>query len=244
MNRRSFLRGVAIATACACMRGPYHAFAAEHLSVAAPPASSGELFASLSGNDHGDGSFLSPLRSLSEAARRMREASLPVTLSAFTAVADGAIAVLRWTTQAETNNAGFYVEQAAGAAWEDRLFVPGHGTTSDANDYEARIHGLPIGSHRFRLRQIDFDGHTSFSSEVEVEGAASISLTLMPNPARETVQVLGLEDGQTVALYDLAGRRVFQQRATGFQLQLNVALLARGHYQVRAGMHTQSLTLL
>lgn len=235
---------MALATACTAVRWPYPAFAAQHQGAAVLSGAANELFASLSGDDRGDGSMLSPLRSLSEAARRMREASLPVTLGMFTGMADGSVALLRWTTHAETNNAGFHVEQFAQAAWEDRLFVAGHGTSSDAHRYEARLSGLPPGIHQFRLRQVDFDGHTSYSPVVEVEVTTLSRFTLMPNPARDVVQMIGLEEGQTIALYDLAGRRVLQQRAEGFLLRLDVATLPRGMYVVRASTHTQPLTLL
>ncbi len=68
-------------------------------------------------------------------------APLPVELSAFTAAADGQSAVLRWTTESETNNSGFAIETLRGNAWTELAFVAGRGTTSERMSYEQRIGG-------------------------------------------------------------------------------------------------------
>ena len=101
---------------------------------------------------------------------------LPVELTSFAATADGGAVVLSWTTASETNNAGFEVEHRSGDAagtamssvWQRLAFVEGRGTAVEAQTYGFRAEGLAPGTHRFRLKQVDYDGVFEYSPEVEV----------------------------------------------------------------------------
>lgn len=155
-------------------------------------------------------------------------APLPVELTAFDAVADGSNVLLRWTTASETNNAGFEVqvlgkseeenERAKDAvrddAWQVLGWVDGRGTTVEAQHYTYRVKALAAGTHRFRLRQIDFDGTFDYSPEVEVSVAVPGEYHLAPaypNPFNpQTAFSLGVAQAQSVqvAAYDALGRRV------------------------------------
>jgi len=99
--------------------------------------------------------------------------ALPVELVSFAASANGRAALLRWETMSETNNAGFHVEQHAtlsdrSAPWRELAFVAGRGTTAERTTYAHTVSGLTPGTYSFRLRQVDFDGTTSYSPTVEV----------------------------------------------------------------------------
>ncbi len=146
----------------------------------------------------------------------MTSVPLPVELTDFTALADGQDAVLVWQTATETNNAGFTVEHAAPSdtTFTAVAFVEGQGTTAEAHRYRHRVEGLAPGAHRFRLKQVDFDGSFAYSAEVEVEVSLPEAFALgeaYPNPfnpvtrlelsVRETEQV-------EVSVYDVMGRRV------------------------------------
>lgn len=145
------------------------------------------------------------------------DAALPVELTAFEAVLNGEAVVLRWATASETNNAGFEVEhRPAGPAgtWQSRGFVAGHGTTTEARAYTYSLDGLAPGTHRFRLRQVDYDGRFEYSPEVEVSVALTKSHVLSPaypNPFNPRTQfTLALQQAQhvIVAVYDMLGRQV------------------------------------
>lgn len=113
---------------------------------------------------------------------------LPVELVSFGAVSDNGTPVLNWETASELNNAGFEVQRAAGdGAFEKVSFVTGHGTSDAAHSYSFRDESaVPNIAYRYRLKQLDLDGTTSFSSVVEVftevAGLAAIS-EVYPNPA-------------------------------------------------------------
>lgn len=141
--------------------------------------------------------------------------ALPVELVGFTAVAAGSdAAVLRWTTASETNNAGFEVQQFLGGTFTALGFVDGRGTTTEATDYSHRVDGLTAGTHRFRLKQVDLDGSTRYSAEVEVavELAETYQLSAAyPNPFNPvTTFTLAVQQPQdvTVRVYNLLGQVV------------------------------------
>ncbi|GAB5519456.1 MAG: hypothetical protein RhofKO_17070 [Rhodothermales bacterium] len=122
-------------------------------------------------------------------------AALPVELTAFTATVDGDAAHLAWETASETNNAGFRIEHwhPGDAAWTERGFAYGHGTTLEAQRYRFTAEGLVPGSHRFRLRQVDYDGTFEYSPEIEVsvELAEAFQLSeAYPNPFNPEANVM------------------------------------------------------
>lgn len=171
---------------------------------------------------------------------------IPVELVAFSATVDGSDLMLNWSTASETNNAGFEVQMLTEDNGYDVLgFVEGHGTTTEAQTYSFRAADLPVGTHTFRLKQIDFDGAFEYSGEVEatvgVVGTYRLS-DVYPNPFNPQAQfTLAVASAQNVniAIYDVMGRRV----ATLHEGQLDAnetynftvdgANLASGAYFVR-----------
>jgi len=143
------------------------------------------------------------------------DATLPVELVAFNAVADEGDVLLTWETASETNNAGFRVEQqSAGGRFEHIAFVPGAGTTTETQAYQHRVVELAPGTYTFRLQQVDRDGTVHTSPEVEVALALDTPYALSaayPNPARSAVQLdLMVRRPQAVRafVYDALGRHV------------------------------------
>ncbi|MBO4599445.1 MAG: T9SS type A sorting domain-containing protein, partial [Bacteroidales bacterium] len=55
---------------------------------------------------------------------------------------------------------------------------------------------------------------------------------IMPNPAREAVSVLSSYGLESVAVYDLTGRRLMEQPAEGLAATLDVTALPKGVYVV------------
>ena len=164
----------------------------------------------------GNAGFNANFNTLSGGPFVSSSAALPVELASFTASADGSAAILRWTTASETNNAGFNVEvKAPGATgWADAGFVKGAGTTAEAHAYSRRVDGLTAGRYSFRLRQVDFDGTSTYSAAVElafsVDGAFALG-SPAPNPFSGTSRfTFTAREAQAVnvALYDALGRRV------------------------------------
>ena len=141
---------------------------------------------------------------------------IPVELTSFTATADGEGVMLRWETSSETNNAGFEVEMVGPVdeAFVSAGFVEGHGTTTEVQNYTFRVDELSPGTYTFRLHQVDFDGQTEYSPEVEATVEVPDGYMLAapyPNPFNpEAVVEFAVADSRPVRieLFNVLGQQV------------------------------------
>ena len=188
--------------------------------------------------------------------------ALPVELAGFEATLNGKAALLRWTTVSETSNAGFEVEHAAPGTDTFRTlgFVEGHGTASAAHAYTFRAERLGPGTHRFRLRQLDFDGSAHYSDEIRVEVALPERAYLSPaypNPFNTQTQfTLEVKETQAVRVevFDVLGRRVARLHEGALEADrehrftFEASGFASGIYLIRATgetfVQTRRVTLL
>jgi hypothetical protein len=186
---------------------------------------------------------------------------LPVELASFDARVTGRSVALTWTTLTETNNAGFEVYLAGPEdGFQQVAWVPGAGTTVDPKTYSFTAEGLNPGLHRFRLKQIDFDGAFEYSETVEafVELPGAFVLEeIYPNPFNPVATVrfaVLAEQPVQLMLYDAAGRHLsvlYEGRPEANRMQevrLYGTDLPSGTYFVRLegpGISaTQTVTLL
>jgi hypothetical protein len=169
--------------------------------------------------DAGDGQIETP-----DEARFQLQAggdALPVELTDFQAAHDEQTALLTWQTASEQQNAGFAVQHRGPdvtrgdtGAWTRIGFVEGHGTTTTSQPYRFRTKRLAVGTHRFRLKQVDTDGSTTVSHAVEVQIGIQNAYALSaptPNPTAGEAHVqLTVRETQPVrvAVYDVLGREV------------------------------------
>ncbi len=139
---------------------------------------------------------------------------LPVEMTFFTAVTDGQDVQLKWATASEQGNSGFDVEHRVGETYTKLGFVDGAGTTSEETNYSFRVEDLEPGTHYFRLRQINNDGSSTYSAEVEatIELDRSYRLTASyPNPFHPRSSftlTVGKTQDVEIGVYNLVGQKV------------------------------------
>ena len=157
---------------------------------------------------------------------------LPVELVAFEGRVDQSDVVLTWTTASEQQNAGFSVQHFRDGSFVDVGWIEGAGTSASEQRYTHRVKGLAAGMHRFRLEQVDRDGTTTYSPEVEIRVDALRRLTLRapyPNPASGPVTVdyeLSRPGRVELSVHDVLGRRVQTVVARGVAPGLHTARIA------------------
>jgi hypothetical protein len=155
---------------------------------------------------------------------------LPISLTSFVAEKTGDTeATLTWKTASEINNKGFFVEKSTDAQnFVDLDFVEGAGNSTATRSYQFKDHEL-VGKAYYRLRQVDFDGTTSFSPLVVVENE---TLVVYPNPVQNRlfVSVGELASDIPARLLNAQGAEVWQGNLNQTQKDLNVSLFARGVY--------------
>jgi hypothetical protein len=201
--------------------------------------------------------------SFSQFAVTAAPSALPVELASMEATRTGDATVeLTWQTASEQNNAGFRVQHRTGAdsSWTRVGFVESKaagGTSTEALRYRYTAEDLSVGTHQFRLQQVDLDGsahvHDPVSVELRMEAALRLSGPA-PNPVRgpATVSFAVKETSEArLTLYNTLGQRVrtvYRGTPAAGEAQtarLEASGLASGAYflRLRAGGATKTARL-
>lgn len=116
---------------------------------------------------------------------------LPVQLSYFDSKLQNGKVLIKWRTEQELNNEKFEIERS-----DDKTFtvigtIRGQGNSSLPVDYEYTDASPLQGVSFYRLKQIDIDGKSSYSTIRKVDNRIDgIQIKqLFPNPANETVTI-------------------------------------------------------
>ncbi|PJJ59741.1 heparinase II/III domain-containing protein [Hymenobacter chitinivorans] len=164
---------------------------------------------------------------------------LPVELIGFTARRVGRGVQLAWQTASEHQNRGFAVERRTTSESQFREIglVNGRGTATTAQPYSYQDAAAPTEAVYYRLRQLDEDGHPTYSPVVALAAAAvAPGLSVAPVPTQDFLAVtLTGTAAQSVelTLLDQQGRVVLRQAAQG-ETRLTVSNLLPGLYFLRA----------
>lgn len=153
---------------------------------------------------------------------------LPVTWGSFSVQNDAKGIQVQWTTRSEQNTAYFEVEYAP----DGSNFVPlrrliAAGQSARLQTYSTHIATQllqPVPQHFFRIKQVDRDGHYSFTdikrSSLEVISKQTISVVTNANAGQ--LQVLMLKQGALVQVFDMQGRKLAEQKASSTKANLHV----------------------
>ncbi len=169
--------------------------------------------------------------------------SLPVELTSFTASANLNSVSLNWNTASETNNHGFEIQRNNGSGFNTIAFVQGQGTSTQAHSYSFVDQNVATGHYIYRLKQVDFQGTFSFSSEVSVEiHPVTYSLAQnYPNPFNPTTMIsfnLRVDSKVSMKVFNILGQEVAQlvngsMVAGNHQLNFDASKLNSGVYLYR-----------
>lgn len=140
---------------------------------------------------------------------------LPVDLIALHAEPVDATVHLRWSTASEHNSHYYEVERSVcGERFETIGTVNAAGYATTRHDYNFVDQNPRPGLNYYRLRQVDIQG--SFSeTHVVTAVVGERSLVLLPNPAREQVELrfdARLQGDALLRLMDVRGRTVREER--------------------------------
>lgn len=175
---------------------------------------------------------------------------LPVTLTQFTARAQGRGVHLTWQTASEINSDHFVVERSLdGRTFSPLQTVPAAGNSISPRAYsalDAQAQATGATQLYYRLRSVDHDGSSAYSPVQAVMLApAAGGLALFPNPIADGATTLvGASASARVQVLDALGRVVVTATAdaAGTAHLTLPAGVASGVYVVRTG--AQALRLL
>lgn len=144
---------------------------------------------------------------------------IPVELTGFTAEMSNGLVVLKWETATETNNRGFEIQRKTGNYnWQTVGFVSGNGTTTQMSKYSYSDNPVGItnlAKITYRLKQLDYDGKTNYSKEINVEYTGAPKTFSLEqnypnpfNPATVIRYAVPTESKVKVVVYNLTGEVV------------------------------------
>lgn len=185
-------------------------------------------------------------------------AAVPVELASFVATSNEGSVVLDWSTATETNNKGFEIERKVdGSEYSTIAFVEGNGTSTLVKNYTYTDANLQAGKYTYRLKQIDLDGTSAYSKEVEVDVAQISSYALdqnFPNPFNPTTSIsyrIPEASDVVIKIYDVMGTEVAtlvngKQEAGAHSVVFDAAKLSSGSYiyTIKAGNFTSTKKMI
>lgn len=165
---------------------------------------------------------------------------LPIQLSEFTAVKDLVHnrVNLYWTTVSETNNAYFEVQRSTdGLNWEVIETVSGQGNTDREVNYISIDNKPNQGINYYRLRQVDYDGKSSFShiQMVLFDSKSSIGqIKLYPNSTSGLINITNPSYTKiTLILMSLEGKTMFTKEISESHGSIDISNITAGIYIVK-----------
>ena len=170
---------------------------------------------------------------------------VPVEMITFTASVRNSQVQLLWSTASELNNRGFEIERSVNDAsnFTSVGFVDGKGNSTEINYYSFNDNPQVSGANQiyYRLKQIDFDGTSTYSSIVNVSYDVPAEFVLnqnYPNPFNPTTKIsyfVPKESFVSLKVFDFLGREVKtlvnEMKSTGsYELSFDASNLPSGTY--------------
>ncbi len=169
----------------------------------------------------------------------LTENILPINLYSFTGLQDGDVNKLEWTTLTETNNKGFELQKSEN---NDNNYVAigfinsssNNGNSSTQLKYSFIDKKLNNGVSYYRLKQVDFNGKTSFSSIVKLTNNINNNISIYPNPAKTfiNINVKGNAVNGIVEIIDIYGKPMLLKQMTKGNNVISIEHLSKGVYIV------------
>jgi len=134
--------------------------------------------------------------------------TLPVSWESFTAnKQEDNTVILKWTTANELNNLIFFVEKSSdGVNFNSIATFKGAASNKTINDYQYNDASLSNGIVYYRIKQIDVDGHTSYSKVLSIVFGSFSKVTMYPNPAKSKVSIQSIEKMKQIQLFSINGQ--------------------------------------
>ncbi len=144
--------------------------------------------------------------------------ALPVTLLHFNATTDYRNTYLNWATALEINNKGFEILKSTnGEFFKPVEFVSGKINSNNVTNYNIE---LPYEQNvYYKLKQIDLDGHFSFSKTAFVAGI-NTEINVFPNPVINELNITKSEEIKSIQVIDLLGNSVMQLNEVNSKINL------------------------
>ena len=165
---------------------------------------------------------------------------LPIDLLEFTGQRNQDHISLHWTTAVEINNDFMAIERSTdGVQFSEIGKMSGAGTTSEPQYYAFTDRQPVTGTNYYRLRQVDFDGATTYHSVIAVEFTNRedpVIISLYPTVVDQTVRLRSsheLNHPLPFRVHNLSGQLVLTGTLSQTDQEIAVHQLGAGPYFLR-----------
>lgn len=153
----------------------------------------------------------------------LTDVSLPVQLSSFSAEAGDGNILLKWRTESEENNLGFYIYRSlldsTGYHRINSSIVPGAGNSSAYQDYSYTDFNVEKGiTYFYKLESIDFAGNSQFtdfiSAKIDAFLVSPVNYSLQqnfPNPFNPVTEIkyqIPEDSYVEISIFNLLGQKL------------------------------------
>lgn len=173
---------------------------------------------------------------------------LPVTLTSFTCGLNNTIVEIKWETESELNNDYFEVERSLDVQSFESIGkqIDGAGTSNQKHSYSVKDGQAPAGTVYYRLKQVDFDGRTSYTEVCSVFNPVKQEIRVYPNPVTGSQFEINL-NGRTfnsIRVYDVTEKQInAPYKVEVEKIIVNSSGMAAGIYIVELILDQKPVTL-
>jgi hypothetical protein len=181
----------------------------------------------------------------------------PVELTSFTSTSNSRNVTLNWSTATEINNKGFEVEKKLNNSWQSIGFIEGKGSTTEKHSYSYLDKNLSAGTYSYRIKQVDFNGQSTYSDVVNADVLNPNGYILSqnyPNPFNPSTTIhfnIAEKGNVSLKVYDIIGNEVAElvnseKEAGNYDVSFDASKLSSGvyFYELRTAGFTQSKKMI
>lgn len=166
---------------------------------------------------------------------------LPLDLVAFSGKKVKEDVVLNWTTSNEKAVKSFGIERSSDGSKFSNIGTVASRNSGAQSDYSYTDKKVPTSVLFYRLKMADLDGTSSYSTIVRIANTGSDLVTLFPNPVKESVLNVMLNDKVSadiaIAITDVSGKVVYNSTFSADQANGTIGIpvkhLPAGNYLFR-----------
>jgi hypothetical protein len=164
--------------------------------------------------------------------------TLPINLINFSGAGKDGSNLLQWSTASEQNSAYFEIQRSGnGTDFTTIANVNAAGNSNLTKNYQYNDEQLsPSSVYYYRLKMVDIDGTSKFSSIIFIRNSISGVTAVYPNPARDQITI-NIADKSLVntqaLLSDLNGKVLQRISLTQASTQVNISSYVSGMYLLK-----------
>ena len=162
--------------------------------------------------------------------------NLPVQLLYFEASCNEQGEVeFNWQTASEKDNDYFVLQKTSdGIQFEDISQIDGNGNSTLENSYQVTLINNRLDQSYFRLKQVDFNGKTSYSAAISPTCSYEKGeIRIFPNPSYGEFIISGYEKNAQFEIYNNVGKQIDTISSVSYSSIINLSDQAEGVYYIR-----------